>query len=56
MKLTTEQKEEIKKRCGDWECVHADYDDFMKERLKELDPEFVEDLDLATAGATFWYA
>jgi len=55
-KNTKEQKQQIKSHWGDWESVHADYDNFIKERLKELDPEFVEDLDLATSGAKFWYA
>ncbi len=56
MKLTQKQKDQIKKDWGDWEVVHGHRDDFMKERLKELDPEFVEDLKKATEGASFWYA
>jgi hypothetical protein len=56
MKLTEDQKKLIKERWGDWEIVHGNVDDLMRERLKELDPEWLEDLDQVTYGATFWYA
>lgn len=56
MKLTDEQKAKIRADWGDWEGVHCDYDDLMRARLRELDPEFYEDLEKAVKGATFWYA
>lgn len=56
MKLTKEQKKLIKDCWGDWETVHCFYDDFMKERLKQLDKEFIDDLDKETKNADFWYA
>ena len=56
MKLSEEQKETIKKSWGDWEAVHAKYDALLEIRLRDLDPEYLADLQEATKGATFWYA
>ena len=56
MKLTEEQKQKIKEEWGDWEGVHGLWDDFMADRLHDLDPEFMADLKKAFEGATFWYA
>ena len=56
MKLTEKQKEELKSVWGDWEVYHSHYDDLIYNRLKELDPEFIEDLHKESEGATFWYA
>ena len=56
MKLTEEQKKDIRECWGDWEVVHGRYDDLVYKRLKELDPEFVEELDKLIEGASFWYA
>lgn len=56
MKLTKEQKQKIKDEWGDWESVHSTYDKLALARLKELDPEFYDDLELSTKNATFWYA
>ncbi len=56
MKLTDEQKAKLKQYWRDWEGYHYYHDQLLVQRLKELDPEFVEDLYKATEGSTFWYA
>ena len=58
MKLTQKEVDEFKKIYGDqdWESFHAFYDDLIKERLKQLDPEFLDSLEEATKGGKFWYA
>lgn len=56
MKLTKKQKETIKKCWGDWEELHVECDKLLKNRLEELDFEFLKDLQKATKGAIFWYA
>jgi hypothetical protein len=56
MKLAEEQKQILKKNWGDWVGYHGEVDEIMRLRLKELDPEFLQDLDKETEGATFWYA
>ena len=55
-KPTKAQKELIKLAWGDWEVVHSHYDDFIRNRLIDLDPEFVKEMDKLTENATFWYA
>lgn len=58
MKLTQNQKDSFKEymKKEDWEGVHGQYDKFMRQRVKELDPEFYDELNKITEGATFWYA
>ena len=53
MKLTKKQKETIKKCWGDWEELHVECDKLLKNRLEELDFEFLKDLQKATKGAIF---
>lgn len=40
----------------DWEVFHSEYDEIIFERLRELDPEFMEAMEKEAEGATFWYA
>lgn len=56
MKLSEEQKKRIKNEWGKWEGVHVEYDNLLKERLAELDKEFLDDLNEVTKDAIFWYA
>ena len=56
MKLTSKQKAKIIEAGTDWETIHILYDSYMENRLKVLDPEFLEDLSEVTKDATFWYA
>lgn len=58
MTLTEEQKAQFAKfiKAKDWENVHGYYDDLSHARLKELDAEFIADLEKAAQDATFWYA
>jgi len=56
MKLSEGNLEEIKKMWGDWEATHAYFDDLMRARMEELDPEFLESMDKAFDGSLFWYA
>jgi len=35
--------------------AHAAYDAIIEERLRELDPEFVEALEKLIEGVHFWY-
>lgn len=55
MKLTQKQKNGLNISSGDNEAIHGAYDNLLKERMKELDPEFLEDLDEEVKGYTFWY-
>jgi hypothetical protein len=55
-KPTKEQRKLIKEAWGDWAVVHMHYDDIIKEKLRELDPEFVKEMDRLTKDAEFWYA
>ena len=56
MKLTEPQKQNILINWGEWESFHFEYDKLMEKRLKELDPEFLEELKKLKKGAIFWYA
>lgn len=56
MKLTEEQIKKLTESWGDWEAVHANFDDLVLARLRELDPEFVEQIEKMTENAEFWYA
>lgn len=60
MKLTDEQRDRLRRCAGerdaDPEAFHAHYDELMRNRLLELDPEFVRDLDAEAEGLDFWYA
>ena len=56
MKISESDKKRIEDSWGDWEDLHYTYDDIVLERLRELDPEFVEEIEELTREATFWYA
>lgn len=58
MKLTQEQKQELLATAPDNESFHRTYDDMIKKRLSELDPEFMESIDkiVSQADVTFWFA
>jgi hypothetical protein len=58
MKLTQRQKKEFNsiRADDDDERFHSRFDDVVLERLKELDPEFYEDLIKISRGMSFWYA
>ena len=56
MTVDKKTKKLFKDAWGDWENVHGIYDDAIKARLQELDPEYVKELDKLVKGATFWYA
>lgn len=56
MRLTTEQLESLEKSRGDWEAYHSIRDDIVLGRLKELDPEFSDQLEEVTKDGTFWCA
>lgn len=58
MKITKDDKQELRK-CAkekDWESYHEKFDDLMKKRLRELDPEYIESLVDEAEDAVFWYA
>ena len=55
MKVPQEIREQLEAERWDNESVHGIYDKAMKARLKELDPEFIEDLSEITKGVSFWY-
>lgn len=55
-KLSKEFIKKVKEAWGDWEVTHSLRDDAMIDRLLELDPEFMEQLDKLFEDATFWYA
>lgn len=56
MRLNEKQRMKLLNSWGDWEALHGIYDELMAERLKELDEEFLIDLQEVSKGATFWYA
>lgn len=56
MKPSQETLDEIKKAWGDWEFVHVLFDSAIRNRLRELDSEYVDALEEAVKGADFWYA
>lgn len=56
MKLTKEEKKKFKDMENDNEEIHGLYDDLMRARLEELDPEFMKDLEEARGNTAFWYA
>ena len=58
MKPTPEQIDSIRaeKDSRDWESFHSAYDKLVEQRLRELDPEFMDELDKVIEGGTFWYA
>lgn len=57
MKLNNDQKRRLEeeKAGQNYEILHFTYDEMMKKRLLELDPEFVHDLDAAVAGVDFGF-
>jgi hypothetical protein len=58
MKLTKEQKDILAQRVkdGDNEAVHGRYDDLIHDRLEELDPEFIKEIDDLVKDIEFWYS
>ena len=56
MNLTPKQQKQIKEAWGDWETVHSLRDEFLMERMAELDPQFMKSLERATKEATLWFA
>lgn len=56
MKTREEIKEMFKKLDEDNEEIHGLYDQLLQERMKELDPNFLNFLDDLTEDASFWYA
>lgn len=48
--------EEEQNNCADPEVLHRVYDEILHDHLKELDPEFVEEIDKLVADVEFWYA
>lgn len=55
MKLTKEQKQKVKEYWGNWSVTHALQDIFVMNRLEQLDPEFVQDVNELFKTATFYY-
>lgn len=45
MRLPNEVKRALKNLIFDFEAYHSQYDDFVEERLRELDPEYLKDLE-----------
>lgn len=59
MKLTDKQIKVLEKARNDRETYHLEYDSLLEERLKELDPEFMKDLEILREKhemTYFWYA
>ena len=63
MKLTQEQKDQLHisyrihdQSHEDIETIHQNFDKLMKERLTELDPEFLKELEKEVEDIGFWYA
>jgi hypothetical protein len=56
MKLSQEIKDQLLGREADPESAHSYFDDVVLDRLRELDPEFVAELEELTKDFTFWYA
>lgn len=63
MKLTEEQKQRLESCIYEdgktnSESFHEEFDEIMRDRLSELDPEFVENLEKIAKemNADFWYA
>lgn len=56
MKLSDKLKEKLLSQKADPESSHAVFDNAMRDRLMELDPEWMTELDNFTEDFTFWYA
>lgn len=53
-----EARKQLKKHIGDSECYHSVFDDILEERLKELDPDFMEEMEKEydKSGCARWCA
>jgi hypothetical protein len=51
-----EIKQRISSACGCSEETHMEYDRIIENRLKQLDPEFLEHMIKLVKGVTFWWA